>query len=59
MVGAADADIQKISVALHDQWKLDYIAIGHCTGEPTFASLQKTFGDHYLYAGAGAVVNIP
>lgn len=59
LVGAADADIQKTSVALHDQWKLDYIAIGHCTGEPAFASLQKTFGDHYLYAGAGTVVNIP
>jgi 7,8-dihydropterin-6-yl-methyl-4-(beta-D-ribofuranosyl)aminobenzene 5'-phosphate synthase len=59
LVGASDADIQRISTALHDQWKLDYIAIGHCTGEPTFAALQKTFGDRYLYAGVGAVVNIP
>src|SRR3984957_17703452 len=25
LVGAPDADIQKISTALHDQWKLDYI----------------------------------
>jgi 7,8-dihydropterin-6-yl-methyl-4-(beta-D-ribofuranosyl)aminobenzene 5'-phosphate synthase len=59
LVGAPDADIQRISTALHDQWKLDYIAIGHCTGEPTFAALQKAFGDRYLYAGVGAVVNIP
>lgn len=59
LVGASDADIQRISTALHDQWKLDYIAIGHCTGEPTFAALQKVFGDRYLYAGVGAVVNIP
>lgn len=59
MVGAADADIQKTSTALHDQWKLDYLAVGHCTGEPTFASLQKTFGDHYIYAGVGTVVNVP
>jgi 7,8-dihydropterin-6-yl-methyl-4-(beta-D-ribofuranosyl)aminobenzene 5'-phosphate synthase len=59
LVGASDADIQRISAALHDQWKLDYIAIGHCTGEPTFAALQKAFGDRYLYAGVGAVVNIP
>jgi 7,8-dihydropterin-6-yl-methyl-4-(beta-D-ribofuranosyl)aminobenzene 5'-phosphate synthase len=59
LVGASDADIQRISTALHDQWKLDYIAIGHCTGEPTFAALQKAFGDRYLYAGVGAVVNIP
>jgi 7,8-dihydropterin-6-yl-methyl-4-(beta-D-ribofuranosyl)aminobenzene 5'-phosphate synthase len=59
LVGASDADIQKISTALHDQWKLDYIAIGHCTGEPTFAALQKGFGDRYLYAGVGTVINIP
>ena len=59
LVGASDADIQRISTALHDQWKLDYIAIGHCTGEPTFAALQKAFGDRYLYAGVGTVVNIP
>jgi 7,8-dihydropterin-6-yl-methyl-4-(beta-D-ribofuranosyl)aminobenzene 5'-phosphate synthase len=59
LVAAPDADVQRISAALHDQWKLDYIAIGHCTGEPTFAVLQKTFRDHYLYAGVGTVVNIP
>jgi 7,8-dihydropterin-6-yl-methyl-4-(beta-D-ribofuranosyl)aminobenzene 5'-phosphate synthase len=59
LVGASDSDIQRISTALHDQWKLDYIAIGHCTGEPTFAALQKAFGDRYLYAGVGTVVKIP
>ncbi len=59
LVGAADADIQKISTALHDQWKLDYIAIGHCTGEPTFAALQKAFADRYIYAGVGTIVSIP
>lgn len=32
---------------------LDYIAPGHCTGEPTFSALQKVFGDRYLYAGLG------
>jgi len=58
LVGASDADVQRISAALHDQWKLDYVAIGHCTGEPAFASLQKTFGDHYLYAGLGTSVNV-
>ena len=59
LVKASDPDIQRIATALHDQWKLDYIAPGHCTGEPTFAALQKTFGDHYIYAGLGSVVNIP
>ena len=59
LVGASDADIQRITAALHDQWKLDYLAVGHCTGEPTFAALQKAFGDRYLYAGLGTVINIP
>ena len=40
---APDPEAERISAALHDQWKLDYIAIGHCTGEPTFAALQKDF----------------
>jgi 7,8-dihydropterin-6-yl-methyl-4-(beta-D-ribofuranosyl)aminobenzene 5'-phosphate synthase len=59
LVTAPDAEIQRISAALHDQWKLDYVAVGHCTGEPTFAALQKTFGDRYIYAGLGTVMNIP
>jgi 7,8-dihydropterin-6-yl-methyl-4-(beta-D-ribofuranosyl)aminobenzene 5'-phosphate synthase len=59
LVGAPDAEIQRISAALHDQWKLDYLAVGHCTGEPTFAALQKAFGDRYLYAGLGTVIDIP
>jgi len=59
LVAASDADVQRITAALHDQWKLDYIAVGHCTGEPAFASLQRTFGDHYIYAGVGTLVNIP
>jgi len=59
LVVTPDAELQRISAALHDQWKLDYIAIGHCTGEPAFAALQKTFGDRYIYAGAGTVVSIP
>jgi 7,8-dihydropterin-6-yl-methyl-4-(beta-D-ribofuranosyl)aminobenzene 5'-phosphate synthase len=59
LVGAPDPDIQRISMALHDQWKLDYIAIGHCTGEPTFKVLRETFQDRYIYAGVGTVVNIP
>jgi 7,8-dihydropterin-6-yl-methyl-4-(beta-D-ribofuranosyl)aminobenzene 5'-phosphate synthase len=37
---------------------VDYIAPGHCTGEPTFAALQKSFGDHYLYAGLGTKLDV-
>jgi 7,8-dihydropterin-6-yl-methyl-4-(beta-D-ribofuranosyl)aminobenzene 5'-phosphate synthase len=36
----------------------DYIAPGHCTGEPTFTALQKVFGDCYLYAGLGTALSM-
>jgi 7,8-dihydropterin-6-yl-methyl-4-(beta-D-ribofuranosyl)aminobenzene 5'-phosphate synthase len=58
LVAAPDPAIEKIATTLHDTYKADYIAPGHCTGEPTFAALQKTFGDHYLYAGLGTILNL-
>jgi 7,8-dihydropterin-6-yl-methyl-4-(beta-D-ribofuranosyl)aminobenzene 5'-phosphate synthase len=53
LVVASDPDIEKIVAALHDKFKVEYIAPGHCTGEPAFTALKKAFGDHYLYAGLG------
>jgi 7,8-dihydropterin-6-yl-methyl-4-(beta-D-ribofuranosyl)aminobenzene 5'-phosphate synthase len=37
---------------------VDYIAPGHCTGEPTFAAPQRMFGERYLYAGLGATLSV-
>ena len=48
----------KVATALHDTYKVDYIAPGHCSGEPTFAALQKAFGDRYLYAGLGTTLGV-
>jgi 7,8-dihydropterin-6-yl-methyl-4-(beta-D-ribofuranosyl)aminobenzene 5'-phosphate synthase len=58
LVAAQDPAIEKIATTLHDTYKVDYIAPGHCTGEPTFAALQKTFGEHYLYAGLGTTLDL-
>jgi 7,8-dihydropterin-6-yl-methyl-4-(beta-D-ribofuranosyl)aminobenzene 5'-phosphate synthase len=58
LVAAQDPAIEKISISLHDTYKVDYIAPGHCTGEPAFAALLKKFGDHYLYAGLGTTLNL-
>jgi 7,8-dihydropterin-6-yl-methyl-4-(beta-D-ribofuranosyl)aminobenzene 5'-phosphate synthase len=58
LVAAQDPAIEKIATTLYDTYKVDYIAPGHCTGEPTFAALQKTFDDHYLYAGLGTTLNL-
>jgi 7,8-dihydropterin-6-yl-methyl-4-(beta-D-ribofuranosyl)aminobenzene 5'-phosphate synthase len=58
LVVATDPDIDKIVSALQDSFKVEYVAPGHCTGEPAFAALKKAFGDHYLYAGLGTTLTI-
>ena len=55
---APDPEIQRIVTSLHDTWKVEWIAPGHCTGEPMFAALKRAFGDRYLYAGLGTVLNL-
>ena len=56
MVVAPDEAITKVVAALKDRFKVESIAPGHCTGEPTFAALKKAFGDKYLYAGLGTSI---
>ncbi len=59
LVVTSDSDIDRIVSSLHDKFKVDYIAPGHCTGEPAFAALKKAFGDRYLYAGLGTRLTVP
>jgi 7,8-dihydropterin-6-yl-methyl-4-(beta-D-ribofuranosyl)aminobenzene 5'-phosphate synthase len=56
LVVAPDEMITKVVTALKDRFKVENIAPGHCTGEPTFAALKKAFGDKYLYAGLGTSI---
>ncbi len=58
LVVAEDTAIEKVAKSLHDTYKVDYIAPGHCTGEPTFTALQRMFGDRYLYAGLGTTLGV-
>jgi 7,8-dihydropterin-6-yl-methyl-4-(beta-D-ribofuranosyl)aminobenzene 5'-phosphate synthase len=58
LVVAPDADIEKIVIALHDQFRVEYVAPGHCTGEPAFTVLKRAFGDHYVYAGLGTMLSL-
>jgi len=58
LVVSTDGAIEKIVTALHDTSKVEYVAPGHCTGEPAFAALKKGFGDHYLYAGLGTTLEL-
>jgi 7,8-dihydropterin-6-yl-methyl-4-(beta-D-ribofuranosyl)aminobenzene 5'-phosphate synthase len=58
LVATADPEIERIAAALHDRWKIDYVAPGHCTGEPAFAALSRVFGDRYVYAGLGTKISL-
>jgi len=56
LVVAPDDVIARVTTALKDRFKAEFIAPGHCTGEPSFAALKKAFGDKYLYAGLGTSI---
>jgi len=58
LVVAQDVAIERVATSLHDTYKVDYIAPGHCTGEPTFAAMQRMFGERYLYAGLGTTLGV-
>ena len=58
LVTATDADIDKVVASLHDTWKVDLIAPGHCTGEPAFAALRRAFGERFVYAGLGERISV-
>jgi len=58
LLPADDKQTQRIARALHDTWKVQWMAPGHCTGEPAFAILKEIFGDRYLYAGLGTTITL-
>lgn len=53
LVTTPDSAIVSLVRRLHDQWHLDRVAPGHCTGEPAFAAFRTAFGTDDLYAGLG------
>lgn len=58
LVTTPDSEIARVATALHDQWHVDRIAPGHCTGEPAFLALQRTFDAAYVYAGLGTTIDV-
>jgi 7,8-dihydropterin-6-yl-methyl-4-(beta-D-ribofuranosyl)aminobenzene 5'-phosphate synthase len=58
LVAAQDDVIAKAVTALKDAFKVENVAPGHCTGEPTFAALKQAFGSRYIYAGVGASLRL-
>jgi 7,8-dihydropterin-6-yl-methyl-4-(beta-D-ribofuranosyl)aminobenzene 5'-phosphate synthase len=58
LVVASDELIEKTVTALNEKYKVEHVAPGHCTGEPTFAALKKAFGSRYVYAGLGTSLTL-
>jgi 7,8-dihydropterin-6-yl-methyl-4-(beta-D-ribofuranosyl)aminobenzene 5'-phosphate synthase len=58
LVVSPDPEIAQIVSTLRDTYKVDYIAPGHCTGEPAFTAFKNAFGDRYLYAGLGETLGL-
>ena len=59
LVTTPDSAIASLAGRLHDQWRVIWMAPGHCTGEPAFAALKHAFGSSYLYAGLGTTLSLP
>ncbi|MBS0237968.1 MAG: MBL fold metallo-hydrolase [Proteobacteria bacterium] len=55
---ASDTDIAELISVLKDEYRVQGVAPGHCTGEPAFAALSRAFGDSNLYAGLGEVITV-
>ncbi len=58
LVIASDDVVAKVVTSLRDTFKVENIAPGHCTGEPTFAALKQAFGGRYFYAGVGTTLTL-
>jgi 7,8-dihydropterin-6-yl-methyl-4-(beta-D-ribofuranosyl)aminobenzene 5'-phosphate synthase len=56
---ATDLEVGRIAAALHDTFRVDRVAPGHCTGEPAFYLFKSMWKERYTYAGVGSVIAIP
>lgn len=55
----SDKEATEIVTALHDKWKIERIAAGHCTGGFAFAEMIRIFGQNFDMAGVGSVIPLP
>lgn len=59
LVLTKEPEIQRIAKALREEWKVEQIAPGHCTGEPAFLALSEAFAGKYVFAGLGDSIELP
>lgn len=59
LVDLKDAEVSSMVSRFRDQWKLERIAAGHCTGEFAFSEFNRIFGSKFDHAGVGASIALP
>jgi len=59
LVLTKEPEIQRIAKALREEWQVEHIAPGHCTGEPAFQVLSEAFAGKYMFAGLGDSIELP
>jgi len=59
LVLTKEPELQRITKALREKWKVEHIAPGHCTGEPACLALSEAFAGKYVVAGLGDSIELP
>lgn len=59
LVLTKEPEIRRIAHALRDEWRVERVTPGHCTGELGFSVLSEVFGQRYLFAGLGDSIELP
>lgn len=57
-VTTPEPELARMAAELRNQFNVAAVAPGHCTGEAAFARLQAAFGEKYVYAGVGTVIDL-
>jgi 7,8-dihydropterin-6-yl-methyl-4-(beta-D-ribofuranosyl)aminobenzene 5'-phosphate synthase len=58
LVLTKEPEIRRVVNALRNDWNVEHIAPGHCTGEPAFAEIREVFGERCLFAGLGESIEL-
>jgi 7,8-dihydropterin-6-yl-methyl-4-(beta-D-ribofuranosyl)aminobenzene 5'-phosphate synthase len=54
-----DEKVTEMVTALHDKWKIERLAAGHCSGQFAFAEMIRIFGPKFDMAGVGSGIALP
>ena len=58
LVLTKEPEIRRVINVLRNDWNVENIAPGHCTGEPAFAAIREIFGERCLFAGLGESIEL-